>query len=54
MVMVAVGLYLSRFPDKYYTQARFLAVLAAIFLLTLAGARLFGGQYTSIRRRRWR
>ncbi len=46
IVMIAVGLYLSRFPDKYYTQARFLAVLAAIFLLTLATARLFGGQYT--------
>ena len=45
VVMVAVGLYLVRYPDKYYTQARFLAVLAAIFLVTLAAARLFGGQY---------
>ncbi len=45
VVMVAVGLYLVRYPDKYYTQARFLAVLGAIFLVTLAAARLFGGQY---------
>jgi putative nucleotidyltransferase with HDIG domain len=45
IVLVAVGLYLVRYPDKYYTQARFLAVLGAIFLATLAAARLFGGQY---------
>ena len=45
IVMVTVGLYLARFPDKYYSQARFLAVLGAIFLATLAAARLFGGQY---------
>ena len=46
VVMVMLGLYLARFPDTYYTRARFLAVLAAIFLVTLAGARLFAGQYT--------
>lgn len=45
IVMVTLGLYLSRFRDRYYTQARFLAVLAGIFLFTLAAARLFGGQY---------
>lgn len=46
IVMVMLGLYLARFPDNYYSQARFLAVLAAIFLVALAGARLFDGQYT--------
>ncbi|HVU10457.1 MAG TPA: HDIG domain-containing protein [Phototrophicaceae bacterium] len=45
IVMVTIGLYLARFSDKYYTQARFLGLLAAIFLVTLAAARLFGGQY---------
>ena len=45
IVMVTVGLYLARFPDRYYAQARFLAVLAGIFLITLAAARLFVGQY---------
>lgn len=44
MVLVTVGLYLSRFPDKFYTQARFLALLTGLFLFTLAGARLFGAQ----------
>ncbi len=45
LVMVVIGLYLARFPDKYYSQARFLAGLAGIFLFTLAAARLLGGQY---------
>ncbi len=44
VVLVTIGLYLSRFPDKYYTQARFLGLLAGLFLLTLAGARLFSAQ----------
>lgn len=44
VVMVAIGLYIARLPDQIYVQARFLAVLAGIFLLTLAGARLFSGQ----------
>ena len=45
IVLVTVGLYLARFPDKFYSQARFLAVLAAVFLLTLLGARVFSVQY---------
>ncbi len=45
LVMIVVGLYLARYPDKFYSQARFLALLAGIFLLALAAARLFGGQY---------
>ncbi len=44
MVLVTVGLYLARFPDRFYTQARFLALLAGLFLFTLAGARLFSDQ----------
>lgn len=43
VVMVVVGLYIARLPGQTYVQARFLAVLAGIFLLTLAGARLFSG-----------
>lgn len=43
VVMVVVGLYIARLPGQTYVQARFLAVLVGIFLLTLAGARLFSG-----------
>lgn len=45
IVTVVIGLYLARSRDRYTTQARFLAVLAGIFLFTLALARLFGGNY---------
>ncbi|MEP7290874.1 MAG: hypothetical protein ABI835_03775, partial [Chloroflexota bacterium] len=45
VVMVAVGLYIVRLPEQQFVQARFLAVLAGIFLITLAGARLFSGQF---------
>lgn len=46
IVMVVVGLYILRFqPDLIYSSPRFLTLLAAIFLLVLAGARLgLGGQ----------
>jgi putative nucleotidyltransferase with HDIG domain len=45
VVMVVVGLYLSRYPDRFYSQARFLALLAGMSLLTLLGARIFSVQY---------
>lgn len=46
VVMVVAGLYISRFrPKLLYGEPRFLALLAAIFLIVLAGARLsMGGQ----------
>src|SRR5688572_28501395 len=45
VVMVVLGLYIVRLPGQVHVQARFLAVLTGIFLFTLAGARLFSGQY---------
>ncbi|MFN8451717.1 MAG: hypothetical protein U0521_24775, partial [Anaerolineae bacterium] len=45
VVTVVMGLYLVRIRDRYYVQARFLAVQGGIFLFSLALARLFGGQY---------
>ncbi|MDX1995333.1 MAG: HDIG domain-containing protein [bacterium] len=40
-VMVIAGLYMLRFwPDLIYNQPRYLALLAAIFLIVLLGARL--------------
>jgi cyclic-di-AMP phosphodiesterase PgpH len=42
MVMVVTGLYIARFTPWLFDQPRFLALLAAIFLLVLLGARLFG------------
>lgn len=41
IVMVVMGLYIGRFnPSLIYNEPRFLALLAAIFLIVLGGARL--------------
>ncbi len=42
MVMIVTGLYLARFRPDLFHSSRFLTLLAAIFLLTLLGARLAG------------
>lgn len=39
-VMVVTGLYIGRFQPTLFGSARFMILLAAIFLITLAGARL--------------
>jgi cyclic-di-AMP phosphodiesterase PgpH len=41
LVMVITGLYIARFRPTLFQRSRFLALLAAIFLIVLLGARLF-------------
>ncbi|MBE2270026.1 MAG: HDIG domain-containing protein [Anaerolinea sp.] len=43
LVMVGLALYIARFPEKFNTSPRSLGLLAAVFVLTLVGARLFSG-----------
>jgi hypothetical protein len=43
MVLIAAALYIERRQPSLFAHPRFLTLLAAIFLLTIAGARLFGG-----------
>ena len=42
LVTVIVGLYISRFERSLYENSRFMLLLAVIFLMVLAGARLVG------------
>lgn len=43
LVMIIVGLYLARNASRIYARARFIALLAAMFLIALLGARVFSG-----------
>lgn len=43
VVMVALAMYIARFPDKFNTAPRSVALLAALFLIALLGARIFNG-----------
>jgi putative nucleotidyltransferase with HDIG domain len=43
LMLVLIGLYLSRFSDGAYMRGRFLAVLCIIFVLSLLSARMFAG-----------
>ncbi len=42
LVMIVTGLYIARFNRALFDHPRFLALLAAIFLMMLLGARIFG------------
>lgn len=42
LVVVTTGLYIARFERRLYENSRFIMLLAVIFLIVLAGARLVG------------
>jgi cyclic-di-AMP phosphodiesterase PgpH len=42
LVVVSTGLYIARFERRLYETSRFIMLLATIFLIVLAGARLVG------------
>jgi cyclic-di-AMP phosphodiesterase PgpH len=42
LILIIVGLYISRFRPSLFQSSRFMALLAAIFLIILVGARITG------------
>jgi cyclic-di-AMP phosphodiesterase PgpH len=42
IIMIVIGLFISRFHHELYQQPRFILLAAAIYLLFLAGARVIG------------